>query len=125
VATGSLGLGLPAGVGLALSGKRLEHLPYRVWVLCGDSELAEGSIWEAFEHAGYEGLDNLTAVIDVNRLGQRGETRHGWDLDAYSRRINAFGWHTVEVDGHDVAAIDGAYADAASTGGRPVAVLPR
>jgi transketolase len=125
VATGSLGLGLPTGVGLALSGRRLEHLPYRVWVLCGDSELAEGSIWEAFEHAGYEGLANLTAVIDVNRLGQRGETRHGWDLAAYSRRITAFGWHTVEVDGHDVAAIDGAYADAQSTGDRPTAIIAR
>src|SRR6201987_2875303 len=76
VATGSLGQGLPIGVGVALAGKRLDQLPYRVWVLCGDSELAEGSIWEAFEHAGYEHLDNLTAIADINRLGQRGETRH-------------------------------------------------
>jgi transketolase len=115
VATGSLGLGLPAGVGMALAAARLEKSPYQVWVLCGDSELAEGSMWEAFEHAGYERLDNLTAIIDVNRLGQRGETRHGWDTAAYARRISAFGWHTIEIDGHDVEAIDAAYTGALGT----------
>jgi len=82
VATGSLGQGLPIGVGVALAGKRLEHMPYRVWVLCGDSEMAEGSMWEAFEHAAFNGLDNLTAIIDVNRLGQTRQTMHGWDLDS-------------------------------------------
>ena len=81
VATGSLGQGLPISVGVALAGKNLDRLPYRVWVLCGDSEMAEGSMWEAFEHAAYYELDNLTAIIDVNRLGQRGETMHGWDLE--------------------------------------------
>ncbi|MFE2672476.1 transketolase [Streptomyces hygroscopicus] len=125
VATGSLGQGLPYGVGTALSGKRLDHLPYRVWVLCGDSEMAEGSVWEAFEHAGYERLDNLIAIIDVNRLGQRGPTRHEWDLDAYARRIRAFDWHTVEIDGHDIEAIDRAYAEALSTVGRPTAIIAR
>ncbi|AQW47925.1 transketolase [Streptomyces violaceusniger] len=125
VATGSLGQGLPYGVGMALSGKRLDHLPYRVWVLCGDSEMAEGSMWEAFEHAGYERLDNLTAIIDVNRLGQRGPTRHEWDLDAYARRIRAFDWHTIEIDGHDIEAIDRAYAEALSTVGRPTAIIAR
>jgi transketolase len=125
VATGSLGLGLPAGVGIALSAQRLEHTDYRVWVLCGDSEMAEGSIWEAFEHAGYERLANLTTIIDVNRLGQRGETRHGWDTAAYARRISAFGWHTIEIDGHDVAAIDHAYAEAAGTRDRPTAIIAR
>ncbi|MFF1719460.1 transketolase [Streptomyces sviceus] len=124
-ATGSLGQGLPVGVGIALSGKRLDRSDYRVWVLCGDSELAEGSIWEAAEHAGHEHLDNLTAIVDVNRLGQRGPTRHGHDLDAYARRFQAFGWHTVEVDGHDVDAIDRAYGEAASTRGRPTAILAR
>ncbi|WAP54194.1 transketolase [Streptomyces sp. S465] len=125
VATGSLGQGLPYGVGMALSGKRLDHLPYRVWVLCGDSEMAEGSMWEAFEHAGYERLDNLIAIIDVNRLGQRGPTRHEWDLDAYARRIRAFDWHTVEIDGHDIEAIDRAYGEALSTVGRPTAIIAR
>src|SRR5690242_2849318 len=79
VATGSLGQGLPIGVGIALAGKRLDQLPYRVWVLCGDSEMAEGSIWEAFAAASHENLDNLTAIIDMNRLGQRGETMLGWN----------------------------------------------
>ena len=85
VATGSLGQGLPISVGVALAGKRLDQLPYRVWCLCGDSELAEGSMWEAFEHASYAKLDNLTAILDINRLGQRGETMHGWDLASYAR----------------------------------------
>ncbi len=84
VATGSLGQGLPISVGVALAGKKLDRLPYRVWCLCGDSELAEGSMWEAFEHAAFAGLDNLVAILDINRLGQRGETMHGWDLSSYS-----------------------------------------
>ncbi|MFD0311587.1 transketolase [Streptomyces sp. NPDC127119] len=124
-ATGSLGQGLPVGVGIALSGKRLDRVGYRVWVLCGDSELAEGSIWEAAEHAAYEGLDHLTAIVDVNRLGQRGPTRHGHDLDAYARRFQAFGWHTVEVDGHDVEDIERAYGEAVSTVGQPTVILAR
>ncbi|TDC23548.1 transketolase [Streptomyces sp. 8K308] len=125
VATGSLGQGLPVGVGIALAGRRLEPVPYRVWVLLGDSELSEGSVWEAFEHAGYERLSNLTAIVDVNRLGQRGPTRHEWDLDAYARRAAAFGWHTIEVDGHDPVAIDAAYAEALSVSDRPSVVLAR
>ena len=125
VATGSLGQGLPYGVGIALAGKKLDRLPYRVWVLCGDSEIAEGSMWEAFEHAAFYGLDNLTAIIDVNRLGQRGETMHGWDLDSYANRAQAFGWHTIEIDGHDVEAIDRAYAEAISTEGKPTVVVAK
>ncbi|ALV53082.1 transketolase [Streptomyces althioticus] len=124
-ATGSLGQGLPVGVGLALAGKRLDRTGHRVWVLCGDSELAEGSVWEAAEQAAYENLDNLTAIVDVNRLGQRGPTRHGHDLDAYARRFQAFGWHTVEVDGHAVDAVDRAYGEALSTHGQPTAILAR
>ncbi|MFE0445220.1 transketolase [Streptomyces fungicidicus] len=124
-ATGSLGQGLPVGVGIALTGKRLDHADYRVWVLCGDSELAEGSVWEAAEQAAYENLDNLTLIVDVNRLGQRGPTRHGHDLDAYARRFQAFGWHTVEVDGHDVDAVDRAYGEALSTRGQPSAIIAR
>ncbi len=125
VATGSLGQGLPIGVGMAIAGKYLDRLPYRVWVLCGDSESAEGSIWEAFEHAGHYELDNLTAILDVNRLGQRGPTMLEWDVDRYVRRAQAFGWHAIEVDGHDVEAIDAAYAEAAATGGQPTAIVAR
>ena len=125
VATGSLGQGLPYGVGIALAGKRLDRLPYRIWVLCGDSEMAEGSMWEAFEHGRHERLDNLTAIIDVNRLGQRGETMHGWDLDSYAKRAEAFGWHAIEIDGHDVEAIDAAYADALETSGTPTVIVAR
>jgi len=125
VATGSLGQGLPFAFGIALAGKRLDRLPYRVWTLCGDSEMAEGSIWEAFEHAAYYELDNLTAIVDVNRLGQRGETMHGWDLDSYADRARAFGWHAITIDGHDVEQIDRAYAEAAETTGRPTVVVAK
>jgi transketolase len=125
VATGSLGQGLPIGVGVAIAGKRLDRLPFRVWVICGDSEMAEGSMWEAAEHAAFYELDNLTAIIDVNRLGQRGETMHGWDLSSYSERLRAFGWHTIEIDGHDVEQIDAAYREAESTSGKPTAVVAR
>jgi transketolase len=125
VATGSLGQGLPIGVGMALAGKHLERLPNRVWVLCGDSELAEGSMWEAFEHAAHYELDNLTAIIDVNRLGQRGETMVGWDLGTYAARARAFGWNAIEVDGHDVEAVDEAFAAAVATAGKPTVVIAR
>ena len=125
VATGSLGQGLPIAVGIALAGKRLDRLPYRVWVLTGDGELAEGSMWEAFEHAAYAGLENLTAIIDVNRLGQTRETMHGWDLNLYCRRLTAFGWHVIEVDGHDVDAIAAAYGEAVGVTGRPTAIVAR
>jgi transketolase len=125
VATGSLGQGLPFAVGIALAGKRLDRLPYRVWALCGDSEMAEGSMWEAFEHASHESLDNLTAIIDVNRLGQRGETMHGWNLDVYVRRAEAFGWHAIAIDGHDVEAIDRAYEEAISIEGKPTVIVAK
>lgn len=123
VATGSLGQGLPLGVGMAQSAQQLEGLDYRVWVLCGDSEMAEGSMWEAFEHAAFQGLDNVTAILDVNRLGQTRETRHGWDLDAYVARAQAFGWQALTVDGHDPAAVDEAYQQAARTADRPTVVV--
>ena len=125
VATGSLGQGLPDAVGVALAGKNLDRLPYRTWVLCGDSEMAEGSMWEAFEHAAFFELDNLTAIIDVNRLGQRGETMHGWDLDSYAHRAKAYGWHAIEIDGHDVEAIDRAYSEAESTSGQPTVIIAK
>jgi transketolase len=125
VATGSLGQGLPIGVGIALAGKRLDRLPYRVWVLTGDGELAEGSMWEAIERAGVEALDNLVVVVDVNRLGQTGPTMHGWDLDAYVRRFEAADWRAIAIDGHDIAAIDDAYTLAIATTGRPTAIVAR
>ncbi|HKF77309.1 MAG TPA: transketolase, partial [Candidatus Dormibacteraeota bacterium] len=125
VATGSLGQGLPIAVGVALAGKRLDRLPYHVWALCGDSELAEGSIWEGIDKAGYYGLDNFTAIFDVNRLGQRGVTELGWDLEAYRRRAEAFGGRAVVIDGHDVEQIDAALAEARRGGDRPTVVIAR
>jgi transketolase len=124
VATGSLGQGLPYGVGMALAGKNLDKTPMRTWVLLGDSEMAEGSQWEAFEHAAFYGLDNLVAILDVNRLGQRGETMHGWDLDSYADRARAFGWHAIEIDGHDVEEIDRAYDEALAVD-KPAIVVAR
>jgi transketolase len=125
VATGSLGQGLPIAVGVAIAGKDLDRLPYRVWVLCGDSEMAEGSIWEAVEAAGYRGLANLCAIVDVNRLGQRGPTMHGWDLEAYAGRARANGWHAITVDGHDPDAIDAAYREAVATSDRPTMIVAK
>ncbi len=126
VATGSLGQGLPDGVGVALAGKYLDRLPYRVWVLTGDSELAEGSIWEAFDKASYYKLSNLIAIADINRLGQRGETDLGWDVGEYARRAEAFGARVLTVDGHDLAAIDNAMTTAADTAGsQPTVILAK
>ena len=126
VATGSLGQGLPDGVGVALAGKYLDKLPYRVWVLCGDSETAEGSIWEALDKAAYYRLSNLIAIVDVNRLGQRGPTELGWDLDAYARRAEAFGARVLSIDGHDLLEIDQALATAEDPdASRPTVILAR
>jgi transketolase len=116
VATGSLGQGLPDGVGIALAGRYLDELPFRVWVLCGDSEMAEGSMWEAFDKAAYYRLNNLTAIVDVNRLGQRGPTELGWDVDAYAKRIEGFGCRAISIDGHDLAQIDKALSQVAGVG---------
>ena len=125
VATGSLGQGLPDGVGVALAGKYLDRVPFRVWVLCGDSEMAEGSIWEALDKASHYQLTNLVAIVDVNRLGQRGPTELGWDLDAYARRAEAFGARVLQIDGHDLVAVDDAFSKAAHTDGRPTVILAR
>jgi transketolase len=122
VATGSLGQGLPIAVGIALAGKRLSAAPYHVWVLTGDSETAEGSIWEGFDHAGYARLANFTAIIDVNRLGQRGPTELEWNLDAYAARVRAFGCEPIVVDGHDLAAIDAAFTRARRADGPTVVI---
>lgn len=125
VATGSLGQGLPIGVGVALAGRHLERLPYRVWVLLGDSEMAEGSMWEAFDKAGQYQLGNLVGILDMNRLGQAGPTALGWDAESYTRRAQAFGWDVVTIDGHDPAAIDAAYAQADGERTRPLLIVAR
>jgi transketolase len=123
VATGSLGQGLPIALGMALAMK-MDTIPARVWCLMGDSEVAEGSVWEAMENASHHGADNLIGILDVNRLGQRGPTMLEWDLDAYAARARSFGWHPIEVDGHDVAAIDAAYTEAEGTD-RPAVVIAK
>jgi transketolase len=126
VATGSLGQGLPDGVGVALAGKYLDKLSYRTWVLCGDSELAEGSIWEALDKASHYQLSNLIVMVDVNRLGQSGPTDLGWDLDAYYRRAEAFGARVLAIDGHDLAAIDAALTTAEDAQiGKPTVLLAK
>jgi transketolase len=125
VATGSLGQGLPIGVGVALAGKYLDKLPYRVWVLCGDSEMAEGSMWEAFQHASYYELDNLIAILDMNRLGQTRETMDGWNGDHYAARAEAFGWNTMQIDGHDPEQINQAYAQALEQTEAPTLIVAK
>jgi transketolase len=125
VATGSLGQGLPIGVGVALAGKYLDKLPYHIWVLCGDSEMAEGSIWEGFDKASYYKLDNLTAIIDVNRLGQRGQTDLGWNTAAYAARAEGFGWNAIVIDGHNYEEIDQAYAQAMQGNGKPTCIVAK
>jgi transketolase len=126
VATGSLGQGLPDAVGVALAGKYLDELPFRVWVLCGDSEMAEGSIWEALDKASHYKLSNIIAMVDVNRLGQRGPTELSWDLDTYRRRVTAFGARALVVDGPDLRDIDKAMAEAGDiSGSQPTVILAR
>jgi len=111
-ATGSLGQGLSIGIGMALNAKYLDKLPYRTYVLLGDSEMAEGSQWEAIQLAAHYKLNNLIGVLDVNRLGQRGETMLGWDLNVYEKMISSFGWKTIAIDGHSIPEILAAYAEA-------------
>jgi transketolase len=123
VATGSLGQGLAVGLGMALA-MRLDGTGGRVFVLLGDSEAAEGSVWEALEAAAFHELDDLVAILDMNRLGQRGPTMHGWNGDLFAGRARAYGWHTIEIDGHDVEAIDAAYAEAIGVDG-PTMIVAR
>ena len=125
VATGSLGQGLPDAVGVCLAGRFLDRLNYHAWVLCGDSETAEGSIWEALDKASYYQLGNLTAIVDVNRLGQRGPTELEWDLDRYAARVEAFGARPLVIHGHDLVAIDQALNEARSDQDRPSVILAR
>jgi len=125
VATGSLGQGLGAGIGLALNSKFLDKSNYRTYVLLGDGECAEGAVWEAAELAGHYKLDNLVAIVDVNRLGQSQQTMLEHDMPVYQARFKAFGWNAVVVDGHDVSALLKAFAKAARTPGKPFAILAR
>jgi len=124
VATGSLGQGLPIAMGVALAGKRLLRAPYHVWVLVGDSETAEGSVWEGLDLGGHESLENCTPIFDINRLGQRGPTELEWNTDAYRARIASFGWDTLVIDGHDLDEIDDAFGTARAAR-RPTAIVAR
>src|SRR5262245_29322591 len=119
MATGSLGQGLPVGVGIALSAKYVDNLDHRTYVLMGDGESVEGSNWEAAELARQYQLDNLCAIIDVNRLGQSDPTMLQHNMDAYRARWAAFGWHALVIDGHDLPAILAAFDEAARTKGKP------
>lgn len=125
VATGSLGQGLSAGVGMALSAKYLDRSGSRTFVLMGDGESAEGSVWEAVAMAAHYRLDNLVTVVDINRLGQSQETMHGWDVEAYARKFAGFGWHAISIDGHDYGQIMAAFEEAEGVEDRPTALLAR
>jgi transketolase len=124
-ATGSLGQGLSIGLGMALNARYVDKLPYRTYVLLGDSEMAEGSQWEALQVAAHYRLDNLIGILDVNRLGQRGETMYGHDLEAYERRISSFGWETIVIDGHSISQILAAYEKALLVSGKPVMIIAK
>src|SRR4051794_28069404 len=126
VATGSLGQGLPIGVGVAMAAKYVDKLPYKVFVVLGDSEMAEGSIWEAIDHASYYKLDNLVGILDCNRLGQRGPTAYGWNTAVYAERAKAFGWNPIVIDGHNLEEIDQAFSQAvANSNGQPTLIIAK
>jgi len=124
VATGSLGQGLNMGTGMALA-RRVDKRDSRVWVLSGDGEMAEGSVWEGASFASQYALDNLTLLADVNGLGQSGPTALKHDVETYAARFRAFGWHTITIDGHDVAQVSRAIDEARSTKGKPTAIVAR
>lgn len=123
VATGSLGQGLSVGVGMALAA-HIQKRSYRTYVLLGDSECAEGSVWEAAALASHYKLSNLCAIIDVNRLGQRGETMLGSSLKSYAKRFEAFGWAAIQIDGHSIAEIVTAFKEARATG-KPTVIIAK
>ncbi len=124
VATGSLGQGICAAVGTALNARRIKS-DYRTYVMLGDGETAEGSVWEAADTAANDGLDNLCGITDVNALGQSRATMWGHDMEALASRWRAFGWHAIVIDGHDVSAILDAFGEAKRTKGRPTMILAR
>jgi transketolase len=125
VATGSLGQGLPVGVGVALAMSQLSETDARAFVLCGDGEMGEGSMWEAIGHAVAYGLDNLVAIVDVNGLAQDGPVFGGVSASDLCERVSAFGWRALEIDGHDVGEIASAYATACEPTGRPTLIAAR
>lgn len=124
-ATGSLGQGLSIGAGMALNAKYLDKLNYKTYVLLGDSEMSEGSVWEAIDFAAFYKLDNLVGIIDVNRLGQCGETKYGYDLKAYASRISAFGWETIIIDGHKINQIIKAFAKTKKIKNKPIMIIAK
>lgn len=128
-ATGSLGQGLGVGVGMALNSKmeaKKGKLEYKTFVLMGDSEVAEGSVWESMQVASHYKLNNLVAIIDVNRLGQRGETMEGWDTDNYKSKCEAFGCETWVVDGNDIEAVNKVFDEImVSTSDKPKAIVAK
>ena len=124
VATGSLGQGICAAIGTSLNARRIAS-PYRTYVLLGDGESAEGSVWEAADVAANDGLDNLCAITDVNALGQSRPTMWQHDMEQFARRWRAFGWHAIVIDGHDMSAILDALAEARETKGLPTMILAR
>lgn len=124
-ATGSLGQGLSIGVGMALNAKYVDKLPYRTYLLLGDSEMTEGSQWEAIQIAVHYKLDNLIGILDVNRLGQRGETMYGHNLRAYQKRIESFGWEVFTIDGHSIPKIISAYQRALQTKKKPIMIIAK
>jgi transketolase len=123
--TGSLGQGLSIGFGMALNAKYVDKLPYKTYVLIGDSEMAEGSTWEAIQLAAHYKLGNLVGIIDVNRLGQRGESMYGHDVSAYEKRVGAFGWQTIVIDGHSLPEVMDAYREAQKAGDQPVMIIAK
>jgi len=125
VATGSLGQGLSNAAGMAYVGKNFDKADYRVYCVCGDGESAEGSVWEAMAFASHYQLDNLVNIIDVNRLGQSEPTMYQHHMEVYEARVKAFGWHTIVVDGHDVAALIAALAEAQTVKGKPTCILAK
>ena len=124
-ATGSLGQGLSVGLGMALNAKYLDKLPYKTFVLLGDSEMAEGSNWEAIQVAAHYKLDNLIGIIDTNRLGQRGETMYGHDVEAYAKRVGAFGWETIVIDGHNLEDVSSAFEKAQLVKEKPMMIIAK
>lgn len=125
MATGSLGQGLPVGVGIALNAKFVDKLDHRTYVLMGDGESVEGSVWEAAEVARHHGLDNLCAIVDVNRLGQSDPTMLQHDMEGYRSRWAGFGWQALVVDGHDLSALLEAFDTADGTKGKPTVLLAK